>query len=491
MKHTLFLLCLLVLMIITGNIFAEDGYFDCGSDPADFSGKVFDNLTVDLGQCAGKRILFSNITVTANTIIESGMDDHVLFSSGNLNRVRFVCQDGHDCELGLDGETTLKDLKLFPSANGLITVNGLSPDNRQLPAFYEKGYLCEGQLDFAAYADADVSIDYQLLDLETFAGLGKIDTVRIFAANDSGITFNNVWTHRAFIQSASEDAPRNFSVNSMGFTFIDLLDSGISFCLHNMNEMHLPHGHGRECSYVAGDQMNIGLLLLHSDEDLTVSMDRQYIDYVVFFGKGCDQATLTLNAYTGSEQVSDIFQVHIYDANAEFYNKTIQGVYFLIAPEGAPYESFYRFFDQAETLCRGHRSDFVDPEVMPYLPGADSSYWDRIDAALVWSQLMPYYNITPVGLAADGISTIYERSEPNVPYIYYHAAYIEKVRVLNAYGSSDGHLPDYIKQKNWSSPNPFMTGSTIRLCENGGCGFNHNMSMGTVSFMTSLQNLLE
>ncbi|MBQ6520118.1 MAG: hypothetical protein IJI14_15495 [Anaerolineaceae bacterium] len=129
--------------------------------------------------------------------------------------------------------------------------------------------------------------------------------------------------------------------------------------------------------------------------------------------------------------------------------------------------------------------------MMPYLPDADSSYWDRIDAALVWSQLMPYYNITPVGLAADGISTIYDRSEPNVPYIYYHAAYIEKVRVLNAYGSSDGQLPDYIKQKNWSSPNPFMTGNTVHLCENGGCGFNHNMSLGTVSFQTSLFDLFK
>lgn len=70
---------------------------------------------------------------------------------------------------------------------------------------------------------------------------------------------------------------------------------------------------------------------------------------------------------------------------------------------------------------------------------------------------MPYHNITLVGLGADGISTIYDRSESNVPYIYYHAAYIEKVRVLNAYGSSDGQLPDYIKQKNWSSLNQFMT----------------------------------
>ena len=104
---------------------------------------------------------------------------------------------------------------------------------------------------------------------------------------------------------------------------------------------------------------------------------------------------------------------------------------------------------------------------------------------------MPYYNIAPARKAADGISYVYDRSEPNVPYIYYHAAYIDKVRVLSAYGSSDGQLPDYIKQKNWASPNPFITGATIRLCENGGCGFNQSMSLGTVSFPTSIQDLHE
>lgn len=92
-------------------------------------------------------------------------------------------------------------------------------------------------------------------------------------------------------------------------------------------------------------------------------------------------------------------------------------------------------------------------------------------------------------MAADSVSTVYSRSESNVPYVYYHAAYIVKVRVLNAYGSTDGQVPDYIKQKNWASPNPFMTGTTVCLCENGGCVFNHDMSLGTVSFETSLRDL--
>ena len=49
----------------------------------------------------------------------------------------------------------------------------------------------------------------------------------------------------------------------------------------------------------------------------------------------------------------------------------------------------------------------------------DSAYWDRIDAALVWSQLMPYYNITPAGPAQNGAGHVYARQEVNVPYIYY------------------------------------------------------------------------
>ena len=492
MKHIIFSICLFFLMTIPTSIFAEDGYFSCGSDPASLSGKVYGDLTIYPGNCNTEDVLFENVIVTGTVIFDAGeshMNDLSFFFSGSsLNRVKVACPDGHHCELGLDGSTTLNELELYPSGNGSITVNGLIPDSSPQPAFYDKGYLCEGQPEFAAYAGAETSIDFQLQDLETFADIGKIDTIRIYAAEDTVVTFDNVWMHRAFIVPAGNRIPQHFTVNTKGSTFIDLLDSGISFGLHNQNDTHLPHETSIACSYVAGDQMNIGLLLLHSDGDLAVSMDRQYIDYAVFFGAGCDRSTLTLDAYASTSHASDIFQVYVYDANAEFYTKSIRGVYFLIAPDEAPYEAFYRYFYKAETLTRGHSDDFVDLEMLQYLPDADSAYWDRIDAALVWSQLMPYYNIAPAGEATDRISHVYDRSEPNVPYIYYHAAYIDKVRVLSAYGSSDGQLPDYIKQKNWASPNPFFDNGKVRLCENGGCGFNHSMSIGTISFSTSLRD---
>ena len=486
MKKTAICFCIFLLMSLTSAVYAVDGLYSCDSDPADFNGTVFDNLTFDTSACDGSTATLEDIIVTGEMIVIGGS---IFFAGSDLNRVHLNCPAGSHCEIGLDGDTGLKELELYPGVGSLVTVSGLIHTDVPTPSFYIKGYLCEGQPEFAAYADAEINIDYQLRDLETFAALGKIDTIRIHADDDAAVTFDNVWLHQAFILANHGRSPWNFTINTTGFAFIDLLDSGISFGLHNLDPQHLPQNHSLHCSYIAGDQMNIGLLLLHSDADLSVSMDRQYIDYVVFFGNGCDRSTLTLDAYAGSSQVSDIYQIHVYDANAELYNKSIQGVYFLIEPDEAPYDRFYQFFDQVEDLLRNHRSDFTNSEMLPYLPDTDSAYWDRIDAALVWSQLMPYYNINSAGMAADGISMVYDHSEPNVPYIYYHAAYIVKVRVLNAYGSTDGQLPDYIKQKNWASPNPFMTGNTVHLCENGGCSFNHNMSLGTVSFPTSLWDL--
>lgn len=74
-------------------------------------------------------------------------------------------------------------------------------------------------------------------------------------------------------------------------------------------------------------------------------------------------------------------------------------------------------------------------------------------------------------------------------YIYNHAAYIDKVCVLNTYGSSDDQIPDFIRWKEWPSFNPFVIGGQVCLRENGSCRYNHNMSAGIVSFQTSILNL--
>ena len=188
MKYSAICICFLFLMVFTSSIFAADGYFGSGSNPEDFHGKVFDDLYINPGDC-GEEIRFDNVIVTGNVIYNdtSSSGHTVTFSGSILNRIQFPCSDGHHCKLQLDGSTSLNELDLYPSGNhpGMITVNGLMADAPDMHDFYRAGYLCEGQLEFQAYTGADTSIDYQLQDLETFADLGMIDTVRIYAADDS------------------------------------------------------------------------------------------------------------------------------------------------------------------------------------------------------------------------------------------------------------------------------------------------------------------
>lgn len=238
MKKTVVCFCVYILMSLTTALCTRDGYYSCDSDPADFNGNVFDDLTIDTCACDGNTAMLKNITITGDVSIMGG---RVFFAECDLNRVRLDCPGGSHCEIGLDGETELKELELCPGVGSSVMTSGLMQTDGPLPSFYGKGYLCEGQPEFAAYTDAEISIDYQLRDLETFDALGKIDTVRIFAAADAEVTFDNIWLHRAFILAYNDYSLRNFTVNTAGFAFIDLLDSGISFGLHNLYPQHLPY----------------------------------------------------------------------------------------------------------------------------------------------------------------------------------------------------------------------------------------------------------
>ena len=47
MKKTAICFCIFLLMSLTSAVYAVDGLYSCDSDPADFNGTVFDNLTID------------------------------------------------------------------------------------------------------------------------------------------------------------------------------------------------------------------------------------------------------------------------------------------------------------------------------------------------------------------------------------------------------------------------------------------------------------
>ena len=63
---------------------AEDAVFTCDSDPADFNGKTFENLTINLDHCGkfpnksvdpyAAYVLFENITVSGEVNYEKGYD---------------------------------------------------------------------------------------------------------------------------------------------------------------------------------------------------------------------------------------------------------------------------------------------------------------------------------------------------------------------------------------------------------------------------------
>ena len=152
MKKTVICFCVYMLMSLTAAVCARDGYYLCDSDPADFNGNVFDDLTIDIGTCDGSTAMLENITITGDVFLTGG---RVFFAESDLNRVRLDCPAGSHCEIGLDGETELKELELFSEIGSSVMIGGLLQTDGPLPSFYGKGYLCEGQPEFQAYMCPD------------------------------------------------------------------------------------------------------------------------------------------------------------------------------------------------------------------------------------------------------------------------------------------------------------------------------------------------
>ena len=251
MKKTVYLFVLSMLVLIRSAVSADNGYFTCGSDAREFSGRTFEDLTIVLGECGENGtedpgiIRFENITAAGEVrILDSGgakTSAEVMFSGSRLNKVSMECSLSRSCVIGLDGESTIGELYLYPAgtAKGSITVNGTA-GNTDLPDFYRQGYLCEGQKEFEAYDGLDTETAFRMKDLELFSDMGYIGDTVIRAAEGASVTFENVWLHRVKIVTEGRDTVHGFAVSTKGMTYIDFLDSGISFSLHNLNERHFP-----------------------------------------------------------------------------------------------------------------------------------------------------------------------------------------------------------------------------------------------------------
>ena len=489
MKKIAYLFVMSILMLISTAVYANDGYFTCGSDITEFSGKTFENLVVDLHECQTDTV-FDGLTVMDTMKITGSVS--VRFRSSRINRLSV-----RDCGIRLDAGTSVGLLEIYPEGNAAqpIIVNG-TEGKTSLPAFYSVGYLCEGQPDFSVYMNAESDIDFRMKDLEVFSDMAFIEETIIHAAENAAVTFDNVWLHHVKVMSDQDSSPEHFRLNTRGMTYIDFLDSGISFELHNLNDRHFS-GDIPLCSPIASDYMRIGLMLLHSDHDLMVSMDNQYADNLVFFGGGCENSTLFLTDLNDSSEVSLIDHAIIYDANAEFYVKKIPDAEFLVAPEGFSMEVFYKYFEFVKESLMDHCADFPDMIDQPgmcwnisALPEFSSEYWNRMESSKVWSRLSGYVHIPTQNTGDPARPYVYTRNEAEIPYFYTRAAFIDTVKYSSAYSVPEDQVPTYVTDKGWSSLNPTLNADkTVGITWNGGCSYNHDMTVGGITYRNCINDL--
>ena len=508
MKKIAYLLVLLLFVMVRTAAFAEDRYFFCKSGIGGITGKTYENLVIDLDGCLNENpdrqnvsLLFQDITVTGETRItgkKSGMKTaSVRFTGSDLNELYADCSGMENCEIGIDGTVSIGklDLRLAENAEENITVVGLA-ETSTLPDYCSAGYLCEGQPEFSPYEEASNEFDFRMKDLEAFSDMGYIGETVIRVSGKSAAAFNNVWLHRVSIVSEDPGGQDEITLNTSGFTYMDLLDSGIPFTLHNRNERHFS-GTIPFCSAVASDYMRIGLMLLHSSGDLSVSMDNQYIERLVFFGNGCENSTLFLKDRTESGIVSYIEKASIYDANAEFYSKKIPYAEFLVAPEGFSMYDFHEYFGFVKSSLMSRCLDLPDMLDRPGMcwnaaefPEETSEYWDRMESSAVWSRLSGYVNPPAAETGDPSRPYAYGFHETDIPYFYTKAAFIDTVRYSSAYGVPENSIPPYIAGKGWSNVNPTLNADkTARIAWNGGCSYNHDMTVGGITYRNSLESL--
>ena len=85
---------------------------------------------------------------------------------------------------------------------------------------------------------------------------------------------------------------------------------------------------------------------------------------------------------------------------------------------------------------------------------------------------------------------VYTRIEPDIPYFYTRAAFIDTVKYSSAYSVPENSVPAYITGKGWSSLNPTLNvDKTVGITWNGGCSYNHDMTVGGITYRYCLDNL--
>ena len=132
MKHFTFIFTMLFMFFACCAVFAEDAHFTCDSDPADFNGKTFENLYLDLEGC-GEEQRFEELTVTGNLVYNGGKDavDHkITFNKPAIQNMWVPCEPTHNVNITFipsdDVEYVVSEMTVMPTGEekGKIVLNG-------------------------------------------------------------------------------------------------------------------------------------------------------------------------------------------------------------------------------------------------------------------------------------------------------------------------------------------------------------------------------
>ena len=154
-------------------------------------------------------------------------------------------------------------------------------------------------------------------------------------------------------------------------------------------------------------------------------------------------------------------------------------------------------YESVRDALMNHCADYPDLTDQPglcwdmsALPEPYSEYWNRVESAKVWSRLSGYVNIPSRDTGYQARPYEYTKTEPNIPYFYTIAAFIDTVKYSSAYSVPESRVPAYISGKGWSSMNPTLNADKIAgITWNGGCSYNHDMTVGGITYKHCITDL--
>ncbi len=490
-----------------------DAVFTCDSDPADFNGKTFENLTINLDHCGkfpnkgvdpyAAYVVFENITVNGEVNYEEGYDGqynhYVNFYNSTLNTVNFSCAKVHNCEIGLNKGTSIQELNLYPAgtSKGKITVNGLINDDLKTyksgelvetlkyPELYGKnvGMIADDNPVWTAIFD---TTSERKTDPETGAmyytrsvyGENEfvytlIDTACIERINyhneaDSAIQLENVWVNNLFILPEAENA--HPSIFTYDHAVIALLDSGVDFTLRKAQwtkPFSVPCSGSGECWYMPDYTNAIVLtMILHSDTKLNVSMDAAIVAKLLFFGSGADKSTLRLEQSETMFEMPVYKYIYAYGSNVEIESGLCNYLYFLEKRNDLDYANFYEILTELKDEITASENGELPRETDSEILSCKGQYTDRFAFERninFWGVV--YFISLPYAYAEEN-----HAPEANIPYIFVRGAAVDHLLVSKNYQNK--RLPSYFDSVGITNKSLLLRANGAYLLgTQGGCQF--------------------